>query len=165
MSEVWAPIVGFESHYEVSSAGRVRSLPRSAPMRNGVIRAYPGRDLRPGRSGPYLSVCLGSRSYHVHRLVALAFLGAPPPGRPHVNHLDNDGTHNAVQNLEWCSVSENLIHALRSGRKGKVSTSEVVSIRERWARGASQSCLASEYGIDKTTVSLICRRITWRHVA
>lgn len=33
-NEVWKEIPGFENKYEVSNMGRVRSLPRLAPVKN-----------------------------------------------------------------------------------------------------------------------------------
>lgn len=47
----------------------------------------------------------------VHRLVALAWLGAPPEGKNEVDHLDGDKTNNDVRNLEWVSHSENVRRA------------------------------------------------------
>lgn len=43
----------------------------------------------------------------VHRLVLLAWLGAPPPGRTQARHLDGIRTNNRPENLAWGSASEN----------------------------------------------------------
>lgn len=61
----------------------------------------------------YVSVTLsGQRSYRVHRLVAEAFI-PNPENKPEVNHIDGNKQNNNVSNLEWCSHSENNIHAYR----------------------------------------------------
>lgn len=69
----------------------------------------------PKKSG-YLDICLSSRnskkSLRIHRLVAIAFL--PNPLRlPYVNHRNGVKTDNRLENLEWCTVSENTRHGYR----------------------------------------------------
>ena len=51
---------------------------------------------------------------YVHRIVAEAFLGKEPNGKPYVNHKDKNTENNAADNLEWSSVSENTKHGLES---------------------------------------------------
>lgn len=62
----------------------------------------------------YKKVTLGRKSVFVHRLVALAFI-PPVPGKKEVNHKNGVKTDNSLDNLEWCSRSENMTHAYAAG--------------------------------------------------
>lgn len=53
----------------------------------------------------------GNRKYRRgHRLVALAFMGAPPTDSHVLNHKNGVKDDNRLENLEWCTISENTLH-------------------------------------------------------
>lgn len=111
--EKWLPAVGWEGFYEISSAGRVRSLPR---------RGTPGVVLKPAAMKPYghLHVDLWARGGHetrtVHSLVAEAFIGQRPDGHE-VRHLDGDAANNRwPDNIAYGTSSENGYDVVRHGR-------------------------------------------------
>lgn len=123
MTEQWADIAGFEGRYQVSSEGRVRSL----PFKQRYTHWRTGREHYRQTAGRILStqkINSGYRIVHlhkdnvrtallVHRLVADAFL-LGQPGET-VNHKDGNKTNNRASNLEWTSYSENHIHAVALG--------------------------------------------------
>ena len=123
MKELWQPVEGYEGLYEVSDQGQVRSLDRLVEKQSKaavwVKMQLKGRCLKPQMNGNVrLHVSLrknGKTTTHkVHRLVARAFIGVCPDGLQ-VNHLDGDPQNNSVSNLEYCTASENMKHAVREG--------------------------------------------------
>lgn len=103
--------------YEISDQGDIR---RCQDSPSGNYKA--GRMLTPcaiGRPGNrYLAVSLYSpevlrKTVKVHRLVARAFLGEPPAPGMTVNHKNGNTLDNRLENLEWTTPSENILHAYR----------------------------------------------------
>jgi hypothetical protein len=112
--EVWRPIPGWP--YEASSEGRIRRTAAGCSTR-------PGRILKAGachRPNGYLQVRLSrghrdrTRTFCVHQLVTLAFIG-PIPNGWHTNHRDADKQNNRVENLEYVTPAENIRHAIDNG--------------------------------------------------
>jgi len=113
--ETWHPCAGYETHYEVSNLGNVRSIERMVNNRvNSGLRKSPQKLLKQGKSksGYYIvSFCVdGVKSNQtVHRLVARAFI-PNESNKPQVNHKDGNKHNNHLDNLEWVTVSENSLH-------------------------------------------------------
>lgn len=90
------------SEMEVSNMGRVR--------RRGLVMQYTQR------GEPYLAVKVDGKKRYLHRLVAALFVPNPLLNNV-VNHIDGDTRNNAARNLEWCTHSQNTLHAQSIGRK------------------------------------------------
>lgn len=120
-NEEWKPITGFETLYEVSNMGRVRSFPRVCW--NGKVEwVNPGRLMQFGDNGrgyKFLPLCYGKKRYknaYIHRLVALHFIhNDAPDTRSQVNHKDGVKSNNKADNLEWCTQAENTRHGWDTG--------------------------------------------------
>lgn len=112
MSENWKSITGFEGLYEVSDAGRIRSVPRVAMRSNGVSMTVRGTILaqQTGNDHGHLKVVLirnGRWSSHwVHRLVALEWCDRAQ-GQDHVLHGPAGETVNTADNLRWGTPADN----------------------------------------------------------
>lgn len=110
MKEIWKEIPGYDGDYQVSNLGKVKSLKNGQEKIMNLIKDKGGY-LRIGLSkNNNTQICL------VHRLVASMFIPNPLMLRE-VNHIDGDKTNNNVENLEWTTRSENILHAFRLGLK------------------------------------------------
>lgn len=155
LCEVWKPIPGWP-RYEVSDQGRIRRL------------------LKLQRNNGYPSIILSInriwKSFRLHTLVAMAFLG-PRPDDHVVNHKDADRDNNWLRNLEYVTQKENLIHAEKLGlityRWGipKLSEEKVLAIRAAHdGSKKSLTVLANQFGVSEMAVKNIVRRKTWRTI-
>lgn len=179
MIEEWRPIRGYEGIYDVSSHGRVRSLPRV----DCVGRRRKGKIILTNlATAGYPKVMLQDNRTRVtrliHILVAEAFLGARPEEHT-VNHIDGNKANNLVTNIEWATLSQQQLHRYRVLKKGaahgethccaKLTERQVVGIRDRWANGAGrrgvQTRLALDYGVTLSNIRAIVDRRTWKCVS
>ena len=114
-NEIWKPVFGYENYYEVSNKGNVRSI-GNFQMCNGGKRPICCLNKNVHKQG-YLSVRLykdkKQKTFFVHRLVAKAFIPEQKE-KLFVNHIDGNKSNNNVENLEWCSRSENIMHAYKN---------------------------------------------------
>lgn len=184
-NEIWRPIVGYEGVYSVSDLGRIRR----DRTRNGAPSTYIRRQIR--MPNGYRAITLRHagtiRRVLVHRLVAFAFIGMPPDGKPQVNHLDCVRANNRVANLEWASPADDGAHRVRMGRvpsgdrqglrrhperaargerhgNSKLTDDDVRAIRRLVHGDMTQRCIAQLFRVSTGTVSLIKHRHAWAHV-
>lgn len=106
---MWKDIDGYKYRYQVSETGEVRKIYKGSvkPMKGGTY----------SNGYKFVSLSVHTRLYRnesIHRLVATAFV-PNPKHLPYVNHIDGNKQNNVYSNLEWCTQSENLEHAVRIG--------------------------------------------------
>ena len=161
MAELWKPVVGFEGLYEVSNSGEVRH-----------------------KNGCNVKQCVNKKKYtnyryvnlrkdgknvraSVHRLVANAFL-ANPLQKEMVNHKDENGENNNVDNLEWCDRSYNAKYGSSYGKIIKSLTGRVSEKRKpvnQFEKNgvflrtyASESEAAAAVGGAQSNISSACKK-------
>lgn len=119
--ELWKPIPHYESLYEISNMGRVKSLA------SGRVLGYVKNNLGYLRAELYKK---GERTrFMIHRLVARSFIGAVRGyTTKEVNHIDGDKLNNFVKNLEWMTKSQNNAHRHHTLGKNNFKKNESVEI-------------------------------------
>lgn len=117
--EIWKDVKGFEGIYQISSIGRVKSLTRKVWNYTKKERILKPR----AKENGYLQVGLFSgerreKHAYVHRLVAEAFI-PNPNNLKQVNHKNFDKADNRVENLEWVTPQQNILHFRESALSRK----------------------------------------------
>ena len=124
--EIWKDIPGYEGYYQVSNIGRVKSLERIVHYKPGSKSGNPHK-CHVVRER-ILAQRIGDRGYYVvtlskdnerkialvHRLIAIAFIPNQDPNTMNdINHKDGCRSNNDINNLEWCTRRDNVIHGYR----------------------------------------------------
>lgn len=158
--EIWKKIDEFEN-YEVSNLGRVRRIECCITYSNEVVARYKEKYLKFDYTTLYKRVTLSyknkTKRFVVHRLVALAFI-PNPKNKSCVNHIDGDKINNKVENLEWCTYSENERHSYnvlgKINSRRKLNEDQVKDILNNCIKGLNKTNKGNvEYFMKKYNVS------------
>jgi len=116
-------------------------------------------------SGGYLEVDIKSletgnpRTFRVHRLVIAAFHGKNP--NMVVNHIDENKTNNCLENLEYTTQQDNVLHSIKTGRtpKGQRSGRKVLLTDADGKETEYESMVAcgKAMGVTRTTIAKMCK--------
>lgn len=173
--EVWKKIDGFDN-YEVSNYGRVKKNECNITYSNNLIANHKLRFLklennRSNKKGSYKRVTLCKNNnpvrFQVHRLVAQYFIQNPHNKRC-VNHIDGNPGNNHVENLEWCTHSENERHSYdvlgKINANRKLSQEAVDDILNNYKKGTGSTNrgnikeLADKYNVSKSCIRNVANK-------
>jgi hypothetical protein len=166
-------IKGF-SKYTISEDGTITRVITGKGTKIGKIRkAHKGNHgytqaVLPSDSGKD-KLCL------IHRLVAIAFI-PNPYNLPCINHIDANKTNNSIDNLEWCTYSQNTRHAIEMGvfhskgggpsgersGKSKLTTTQVLAIRTMVSHPAKE--MAKRFNISLQAIYDVRNGRSWKHI-
>ncbi len=160
---VWRDIEGYEGLYSVSVNGEIYSHISNKKLKAvKYARNYLGVNLYKNKK---------HKSQMVHRLVAKAFI-SNPKNKPEVNHIDGDPSNNNVENLEWVTPSENVIHSYKTGLaygmcgenhgRSKLTLEDVEEIRRLKKEGYSVREIMKIFNISKSHTEKIIARTAWK---
>ena len=161
------PNIVFNQDYRINEQGDVYS-----PYR-GWHRIKPQKIIK-----GYLRVSLmtnkGRKFFMVHRLVLEAFAPREDSLQLQVNHMDGDKENNCLDNLEWCTQSENMAHAARIGLRDNLAKGEDVGGNVLTEKQVLEICkelmnpnrpsyakIGEKYGVTKYAIHDIKRKKSW----
>lgn len=98
---VFKKIKNFPNYY-ISKCGKIYST-----LRNKFLKCQLN-------SNGYFRVSLGrEKKIYLHQLIAETFIKKIDNTKNCINHINGKKTDNSIENLEWCTYSENLKHKFR----------------------------------------------------
>lgn len=160
--EKWFTLL--EGAYNISNYGRIYSIPYRKIMKSRIDKyGYEVISLKKLKSSPVT----------VHRIVANLLI-PNTENKPQINHKNGIKTDNRVENLEWCTVQENITHSIVNGLKGTTKGQKRKHkvkqplrrkpINQYDLKGnliasfESQTEASEKLGIDVVYISRVCRR-------
>lgn len=168
--EQWKNIAGWESYYQISDLGRLKSLKRSFVVKDRILKSC--TDLH-----GYLFAGLFKNGKRlacpkIHRLVLETFVGPRPIGME-CRHIDGNKLNNNLLNLEWTTHRINELDKYKHGtimcgsKNGyaKLTEINVFNIRRLWETGKfTQWELANKFNVYQSCIWSIIHKKSWKHV-
>ena len=163
MKEIWKTIEGYEGLYQASNLGRIKSFIRTKSYK--ILKSIT-------RNDGYLMVFLLQKGFLVHRLILSTFVGNSDLECNHKNGIKSD---NRLDNLEYCTRSENMLHAFAIGLKkaypscgekngmSKFKTEDIVFIRKS-KNNIPRKFLADMFNTSEQYISSIWTNKKWKHL-
>ncbi|MBO3356150.1 HNH endonuclease [Clostridium perfringens] len=126
-----------------------------------VLKGSTNRD---GYKNVTLSFDGKQKSFLVHRIILKTFQPNNNYSKLDVNHIDGNKKNNSLENLEWCTRSENVIHAFKTGLQNNVAGKLVVNkdMEKKFIKmrkeGFTYKKIADETGYCEKTIRNHCKK-------
>lgn len=158
----WKVIPCTNNNYECNEFGQIRKVGKQE-LKNTYADKQ-GYE----RVGVYFNG--KDHSIRVHNLIMNAFYGEKPFDKAEINHIDGNKMNNRLDNLEWCTKSENMQHALKNDlypksenhHSAKYKESDVLEIYKLYKNGNSISEIALLYDNDCKNIRRIVKGERWK---
>lgn len=159
---IWKDVIELDSQFETNYLGELKRKSDNKLIKANIDgKGY--YQYRINVNGKY-------KTFLKHRLIAIYFI-PNPENKPQVNHINLIKTDNSLDNLEWVTCSENIIHAYKNGlckrkygvdnHKAKLNEKQVLEI---YNHILSYSKIAKLYNISKKNVLAIKHKLIWKHL-
>lgn len=174
MKEIWKPIVGYHDisgdRLMASSTGKVKSC-----ITGKILKTYISRS---GYESLRFTMGGERKTITIHRAVAIAFI-PNPNNYGEINHKDGNKLNNSLNNLEWCTRSQNEKHKFETGlcdtsrisgeRNGnhKLTVENVKYIREHFQpknKEFGTNAMCQKFNVSKKTITNVVNRKIWKNV-
>ncbi|RYY39023.1 MAG: hypothetical protein EOO08_12160 [Chitinophagaceae bacterium] len=143
----WYPIPDFEGYYKINRLGTIRSVSRFVSIRSH--RRHYKQQYIQSRINNFgyrtVTLCRGGhcKTLFVHVILAKVFI----PNQyslPEVNHKNGKKLDNELENLEWVTHSQNMIHAYANGLIAKKGKAVIDNCSGKEFRNAKEAALFSQ---------------------
>ena len=161
-------------NYEVSENGDIRNNKTMNILKQNICDGYYGVTIRPtGRKGKAIR-------FRIHRILAETFV-PNLDNKPEVNHIDGNKLNNSLNNLEWCTGSENMQHAAKNNlikfysgennSNSKLTEDIIKEIKENVIPGSREfgyRAMSRKYKISSNSIIKACSPNvsikSWKHL-
>ncbi len=163
MKEIWKDIIGYEGLYQISNYGDVKGKRHTILKPQLDIHGYYFVNLYKDRV---------MKSYRIHKLMGINFI-PNPNNYTEMNHIDGNKLNNHIDNLEWCTHSMNMQHAVQNGlrllgenhHQAKLTQSNVDYIRSHYIprdQNFGARALGRKFGVQSTQISNVVKYRTYK---
>jgi hypothetical protein len=173
MEEMWKDVIGYENIYQVSTLGNIRRI--SLGRNNHSPGSLKVQIYNKGKN-KYALVRLYKngigKTLPLHRIVMETFSELPSfcptcKVKYEINHIDENGINNKLNNLKYCTRQENINHSKNKQQKRcvrKLTEKSVLSIIQKRRNGTSGIQLSKEFNVSPQTICDITKGRLWNHV-